>query len=76
MAMLCCAADHGLYKEEVTIGEEELDMCEKESQPLTGSYIAQPSESQVRPGASEMRGGEGRQRGGASEVRGGEGRQR
>ena len=45
---LCSTADHGLYKEEVTLSEEELDMCKRESFPLTGSYIYEPPDMQVR----------------------------
>ncbi|KAL8621516.1 hypothetical protein ACOMHN_026188 [Nucella lapillus] len=41
-------ADHGLLKEEVTLGESELQMCHVESSPLTGSFIAQPGESQAK----------------------------
>ncbi|XP_076472935.1 two pore calcium channel protein 1-like isoform X2 [Babylonia areolata] len=41
-------ADHGLYKEEVTVNEAELHMCHVESSPLTGSFIAQPEDGQTK----------------------------
>ena len=48
LCMIHCAADHGLYKEEISLSEDELHMCDEESAPLTGAYISQPDQLQVR----------------------------
>ncbi|XP_070205639.1 two pore channel protein 1-like [Littorina saxatilis] len=45
MAVEDIEADHGTQKVEVTLNEEELNMCKSQSAPLTGTYIAQQSQT-------------------------------